>query len=195
MGAIRLGWLAAAVTVSLVATLAPGRAAADVKEWTIGVAPIYALTYVDARNPSGGGAALDVGFGISEALSLHASGFASWHPVSSTKTSTAGTIGVFGAMVGLTYTIDVIRIVPYFDVGIGVLGLRGDGGFGSGAAANKVADGSTAFGVEIGFGADYLLNRHVAIGLVARYHAFVTDITRVPVYLYVGPRLSFHFGG
>ncbi len=159
------------------------------------MAPTYALTYVDARNPSGGGGALDIGFGISEALSLHASGFVSWHPVSATKTNTAGTVGVFGAMVGLTYTIDVIRIVPYFDLGVGVLGLRGDGGFGSSAAANKVVDSSTAFGVEIGFGADYLLNRHLALGVVVRYHAFVTDITRIPVYLYVGPRLSFHFGG
>jgi opacity protein-like surface antigen len=179
----------------LALALSSGRAAADVKEWTVGVAPTYAISYVDERNPSGGGASLDLGFGISEALSLHASGFVSWHPTDKTKTNAAGTIGVFGAMVGLTYTIDIIRIVPYFDLGIGVLGLRGDAGFGSSPAANRVAASSTAFGVEVGFGAEYLINRHVAVGVVARYHAFVTDITRIPVYLYVGPRLSFHFGG
>ena len=38
-------------------------------------------------------------------------------------------------------------------------------------------------------------NCHWAIGVVVRYHAFLTDITRIPVYLFVGPRVTFRFGG
>ena len=52
---------------------------------------------------------------------------------------------------------------------------------------------STAFGVGVGFNLDYLLTRHVALGVVVRYHAFLTDITRIPVYLFVGPRVTFRF--
>ena len=54
---------------------------------------------------------------------------------------------------------------------------------------------STAFGVGVGLSLDYLLTRRVALGIVVRYHAFLTDITRIPVYLFVGPRVTFRFPG
>jgi hypothetical protein len=174
-----------------VVTLVPLLARADFKDWTISTWPAYALTYVDTRAPSGGGGGLQVGFGISEALTLEATGFMSWHPVDATKMTTAGTIGEFAGMVGLNYSLDVIRLVPSFDVAIGVLGLRGDAGFRDNAKANSVVPSSTAFGVGIGFNLDYLLTRRIAVGITVRYHAFLTDITRIPVYLYVGPRVTF----
>jgi hypothetical protein len=168
---------------------------AEVKEWTVSAWPAYALTYVDSRAPSGVGGGLEVGYGITEALTLEASGFMSWHPVAATKETAAGTIGEFSGMVGINYALDVIRLVPSFDAFVGVLGIRGSAGFRTGPAATSVVPASTAFGVGAGFNLDYLLTRHVAIGVIVRYHAFLTDITRIPVYLFVGPRVSIRFGG
>jgi hypothetical protein len=170
-------------------------ARADFKEWTVSVWPAYALTYVDSRAPSGAGGGMDLGFGITESLTLKATGFVSWHPVGMTKATSAGTIGEFSAMLGLGYALDVIRLVPSFDVAFGVLGIRGDAQFSTSAKANAVVAPSTAFGVELGFALDYALTRHVEVGAVVRYHAFLTDITRIPVYLYVGPRLTLRWGG
>jgi opacity protein-like surface antigen len=184
-----------ALLVAAWAALGPLRAEAERRQWLLAMTPGYSLVYVDGRSPSGGGGGFEVGYGLTEALSLRASGFLSWHAAEQTKTSPGGTIGAFSAMVGLNYTLDVIRLVPYFDVGIGLLGVRGDAGFHDSAVSNLVVPSSTAFGIELGFGIDYLLTRHVALGALVRYHAFLTDITRIPVYLYVGPRVSFRFGG
>ena len=188
------GGVLRALTVVLV-TLVPLAARADFRDWTVSAWPAYAVTYVDSRAPSGIGAGAEIGFGISESLTLKASGFVSWHPVAATKMTSAGTIGEFASMVGLSYSLDVIRLVPSFDAVIGLVGIRGDAGFGNGARANTVVPSSTALGVGLGFNLDYLLTRHVAVGIVVRYHAFVTDITRIPVYLFVGPRVTFRFHG
>ena len=111
------------------------------------------------RTANGGGFALDVGFGLSDALSLHASGNLSWHQADATKTQASGVLSGFTALLSLNYTLDVIRLVPSFDLGLGVIGLRGDAAFGS------------------------------------RYHVALTDADRLPMYLYTGPRVIFHFGG
>lgn len=179
----------------MIATLVPAAARADYKDWTLSLWPGYAITYVDARAPSGGGVGGQVGFGVTDALTLEASGFVSWHPVGASKTMAAGTIGEFAAMVGVNYSLDVIRLVPSFDLQLGVLGVRGDAGFHDTAKSNAVAASSTAFGLALGFGLDYLLTRRIALGVVVRYQAFLTDITRIPVYLFVGPRLTFRFPG
>jgi hypothetical protein len=188
------GGVMRAMAVAIV-TLVPLCAHAELKEWTISAWPAYAVTYVDSRAPSGVGGGLQVGFGITEALTLTASGFTSWHPVAETRNSAAGTIGEFAAMVGINYALDVIRLVPSFDLNVGLLGLRGDAAFRDTAKSNAVAATSNAFGIGLGFNLDYLVTRHVAVGVIVRYHAFVTDITRIPVYLFVGPRVTFRFGG
>jgi hypothetical protein len=176
-------------------TMVPLSARADFKEWTVSAWPAYAVTYVDSRAPSGVGGGAEVGFGITEALTLEASGFMSWHPVGATKMTAAGTIGEFSGMLGINYALDVIRLVPSFDVAVGLLGLRGSAGFADTPRSNQVVPSSTAFGVALGFNLDYLLTRHLSVGVTVRYHAFLTDITRIPVYLFVGPRVTFRFGG
>jgi hypothetical protein len=187
---------ATASCLALALCLLPAAPAhAEFKEWQVAAWPAYAVTYVDKRAPSGAGGGAEVGFGITESLTLKASGFLSWHPVSATKETSAGTIGEFAGMLGINYALDVIRLVPSFEAWVGVLGIRGDAGFRTGAKAQQVVPASTAFGIGVGFNLDYLVTRHVAVGLTVRYHAFVTDITRIPVYLFVGPRVSFRFGG
>jgi len=173
----------------------PTLAHAEFKEWQVSAWPAYAVTYVDSRAPNGVGGGMEVGFGVTESLTLKAMGFMSWHPTSATKDTAAGTIGEFAGMLGLNYALDVIRLVPSFDVALGVLGIRGDPGFATGARANAVVPASTAFGVGVGFNLDYLLTRHMSVGIILRYHAFLTDLTRVPVYFFVGPRVTVRFGG
>jgi hypothetical protein len=170
-----------------------GVARADFKEWTVSVAPSYAVAYVDARTAHGGGLWLDVDFGLSDALSLHATGFLNWHEGDATKTLEAGTLSAFGALIGITYTLDVIRLVPSFDISVGALGIRGDAAFGSQAEAARVLPPVTAFGASAGFALDYLWTRHVALGVAVHYQFFLTDPDRVPMYLLVGPRVQFRF--
>jgi hypothetical protein len=172
-------------------TVVPAAAHADYKDWTIALWPGYAVTYVDSRAPSGVGGGAEVGFGVTESLTLKASGFVSWHPVGATKMTASGTIGETAAMVGINYSLDVIRLVPSVDLDVGLLALRGDARFGDNAKSNAVAASSTAFGVGLGFNLDYLITRRISVGVVVRYHAFLTDLTRIPVYLFVGPRVTF----
>ncbi len=183
------------IAISLALVSAESTARADFKEWSFTFQPSYAVAYVDSRTANGGGGAASVGFGVHEALTLHLDGALSWHALDATKTNHSGTLSVYSALVGLTYTLDVIRLVPSFDVAVGAFGLRGSAGFGSGVAAQKVASASDEFAVRLGFAFDYLLTRHWAMGVAVYYLAPVTDISRIPVYLYVGPRVTFRLGG
>jgi hypothetical protein len=184
-----------ALVASAVTMVAPATARAEKKEWSFSAMGAYALTDVDSRSLSGGGGGLEVGYGVTESLTLQATGFSSWHPAAATKMTAKGTIGEFAGMLGLNYALDVIRLVPSFDASIGVLGIRGDAAFSTSAKANAVVPASTAFGVGLGFNLDYLITRHIAVGIIVRYHAFLTDVTRIPVYLFVGPRVTFRIGG
>src|SRR5438874_362139 len=83
-----------------------------------------------------------------------ASGFLGWHPVDATKSTAAGTIGEFATLIGVNYSLDVIRLVPSFDVQFGLLGIRGDAAFHDNARSNAVVSSSTAFGVGLGFSLD-----------------------------------------
>ncbi len=178
--------------VMLVAAAAPARA--DFKEWSFAITPAYSWVSVDTRSASGGGFAVDAGFGISESLTLRASGFLSWHAlpaVTGMMPAPGGNLGAFAAMLGLNYSLDVIRLVPSFDIWIGALGLRGSPDFGGGGPIAP----STAFGLAAGFNLDYLITRHWAVGVTLRYHALISDLSRIPAYLFVGPRVLFRFGG
>ena len=128
-----------------VATLVPLAAHADFKEWTVSAWPAYAVTYVDSRAPSGAGGGLEVGFGVTESLTLKASGFLSWHPVDDDQARPQPAPSASSrAMVGINYSLDVIRLVPSFDLNVGLLGLRGDAGFqrhAEGQCRGRVVDG------------------------------------------------------
>jgi Outer membrane protein beta-barrel domain len=183
---LRRAWLVCALVCGI-----PGRAGAEFKEWTVAVTPAYSVAYVDSRTAHGGGGGVEIGFGVSESLTLHASGFLSWQALGASKSEQRGTLSGYASMIGLTYTFDVLRLVPYFDLEVGMVGVRGNAAFG---ANDKVAKSADDFAFALGFGIDFLVTRHVAVGFLVRYHALFTDITRIPVYLFVGPRVSFRFG-
>ncbi|HEU4411491.1 MAG TPA: outer membrane beta-barrel protein [Polyangiaceae bacterium] len=86
------------------------------------------------------------------------------------------------AVVGVAYTLDVLRWVPYGGLFVGAARVAAGEGFGgalSGDAYRRVAlDAGAAAGL------DYQLTRAVAVGGVVRYHLAFTE-----------PRASLLFGG
>jgi hypothetical protein len=195
---VRVG-LAGLLGVALVS----GRAHANwPKEVTLAVTPAYAVAFVDSRTAQGGGFALDAGFGVSDTVSLHVTSALTWMHApavvpamgSMMKAVPAGTISGFLAMGGVNYTLDVIRLVPSFDLDVGVIGLRGGAQFSSSAQASQVLSPLTAFGLGLGFQLDYLVTRHLYVGAEVRYNIALTDINRLPTYLYAGPRVTVRFG-
>jgi len=178
----------------VVALLLCGQAHADWKDVSLSLTPAYFVTYVDSRTANGGGFAADVGLGLTDALSLHARSALSWQAVPATMKLPAGTLSGYTATLGLTYTLDVIRLVPAFDVSIGAMGLRGDATFGSTPRAVQVMKPVDAFGVSLGFLLDYLLTRHLSVVVEVRYNAYLTATDRVAMYLYAGPRVGFRWG-
>jgi len=142
-------------------------------------------------------------YGLTDALSLRLTGAYSRHDLpAGDKGVPGGALTAFHAGVGVSYAIDIVRLVPYFDLSVGLLGMTapplgpGKPAFASSSGC-ATPDVSTllCFGVEIGLGVDYLLTRRVALGVVVRYHAFVSNLNDIPIYLYAGPRVAIHFGG
>jgi hypothetical protein len=103
--------------------------------------------------------ALDLEYGLSDAWSLRVSVGTLSHPVPAVKdVSPAGSLRATSGLAGITYTFDVLRLVPYFETGIGVV-------YWSGAGIQDHA----ALAAELGVGADYLLTPRWALGGCAQY--------------------------
>jgi len=147
--------IAAAVGVILYAR--PARAVGE-DEWQVsarlggGNANGYPI------QPWGLAGALDVEYGFHEAFAARASVGVVSRPVKAVKNGPpAGTLQARTALVGATYTFDVIRLVPYMEFGIGLLAWDGPGA------------PRTSLGTELGLGADYLLTTRWACGASAQY--------------------------
>jgi hypothetical protein len=167
-------------------------ARAGEKEWQLALTPAFAMAQAGDGNGGtvnawGGGAGLDVAYGLNDAIAVRLTGAYSAHALDASAGGPAGVLSAFHAGAGITYAIDVLRLVPYFDLGVGLLGSLRPSAHGT--------DAIYGFGVEIGLGLDYLATRLVSVGFVVRYHAYLTDIQHIPNYLYAGPRIAFHFGG
>lgn len=181
--------VALAALALVAAALAGPTARADEKELILSVEPFFALATTSDQTSPGGGAALDVSYGITDALAIRATGAIAGHSLGKTMDfPAAGTLLAYHAGAGLTYTIDILRLVPYADFSIGLLGTSRPDGKGGQKTDNEL-------GIELGIGVDYLVNRRFAVGVVVRYHAFLTALNDLPSWLYVGPRVAIHFGG
>jgi len=150
-------------------------------EVALGGSLMYSVVKWDSRHPSGGGAALEATYGLTDWLSLRATALATVHaaPKDEDAGLPSGALTVGGGFVGVRYVFDVLRVVPFADIGIGALVARGAG---HGIRFD--------LGVDVGLGVDYLYSRRVTFGLAVRYHAFATDMGTLPVYLTVGPRVG-----
>ncbi len=163
-------------------------ARAEQRELQLGLQPVYGITYIDQRSPSGGGGNLQLSYGITDAVAVQLHGGLTAHPVEEDmdKKLPAGLLLTWHASVGVMYALDIVRIVPYFEASLGLLGVTTRTTAGSGTTLNA--------GAELGLGADYMLNRRWAVGVALRYHAFLTDLGRIPLYLTVGPRVVLRLG-
>ena len=65
--------------------------------------------------------------------------------------------------------------------------------FASDDASRAVVAPRNEAALGLGFQLHYLIKRYLAAGFVVRYHAVLTAIDKVPVYLYVGPEVTFRF--
>lgn len=145
----------------------PARAAGE-DEWQVSLRAGAAVARADGRHPAGGAVGAEVERGLDDAWALRAGVLSSFHPVSE-KAGTGlpgGTLVNLSGSAGLTYSLDVLRLVPWFQVGVAVMSQRG-----------AVLDGTTRLGLEGALGTTYLIDRHWGIGAVAIYQFLPVDLS------------------
>ena len=94
----------------------------------------------------GGVLRLEGQYGVTDGLALHATAGASWHGATAAR--------AVAVEAGVTYALDILRVVPFGEAGLCVLG---------------VAAGARGMGLQVGLGGEYLIDRHWALALVVRY--------------------------
>lgn len=121
---------------------------------------------------TGGMLSVDYERGVSDSLSFRTTGGAGLFHEGG-EWVWAGT-----AVVGLTYAFDVLRYVPYANLGAGVLVVGG-------AVARDLRPV-----LELGFGLDVLCSRTSSVGLVMRFESFASQ----SAYFTLGPRITWRWG-
>ena len=114
----------------------------------------------DGRHPWGSALGLDAEYGLADGWAVRASLEGQLISVSRNAQSAlpGGLLHTDAALVGVTYTIDVLRVVPYANLQLGVAQIGG-----------AVTQPITMFAAELGLGGDYFINRHLRAGLSAQY--------------------------
>ena len=174
---MRTAILLLAFAVSMAAARA-ARAAGE-HEWQVALRAGAGTVSVDNRKPWGIAGGLDVEYGITDAWAVRLSLEGSTHDVSKSNdmdTRPAGTIHTDAALLGLTYTFDVLRLVPYANLQAGVAQVRG-----------AVVTPQTLFAMELGVGADYFVNRHLTTGVSFHYLFEPADLFADPLNLGTNP--------
>jgi hypothetical protein len=135
-------------------------ASADEDDWQISGRAGLASVVVDGRDPMGLGLGAALQYGLDDAWAVRLSLAGAAHSVSSdmAKQLPGGTIWSYSAFAGLSYAMDVLRLLPTFEAGIGILGARG-------AVKNHLAN----LGAQLGLGADYLYTPRFSFGATAEY--------------------------
>jgi hypothetical protein len=140
----------------------PRRAvAAGEAEWELAGRTGIGTVNVDGRTTWGFVGAADLDYGLTDSWGLRASIATTVHSVEAagpTDMRPKGTIATGAALAGLTYTIDVLRLVPYADLQLGVLYIGG-----------AVVNPRAAFVTALGVGADYYVTRQWTTGVHFQY--------------------------
>jgi hypothetical protein len=103
---------------------------------------------------------LDVEYGLDDAWAVRGSLEGYSHSVSADAVNgiSAGTERLGAALVGVTYTVDVLRLVPYGEVQLGLAHIGG-----------PLAAPTTKLASELGIGGDYYVTRRLRAGLSFQY--------------------------
>ena len=136
------------------------RARADADDWQLSARTGIASVVVDHRDPLGERAAVDGQYGLDDAWAIRATGSLARMTVSANQQSglPGGTIWAYSGLVGLVYTMDVLRLLPTFEVSAAMLGETG-----------AVVRPHRALGLQAAIGADYLLRPRLSVGGIAEY--------------------------
>jgi Outer membrane protein beta-barrel domain len=148
------------VTVILFLVVLPYVASADEDDWQLSARAGVASVAVDGRDPLGVRVGLDGQYGLSDAWGLRLTGTFSRLDISEDKMAAlpGGAIWSYSAMASIVYAMDVLRLLPTFEVGLAMLGLNG-----------AVKTPHRAIGMQAALGADYLLGPRLSIGGIAEY--------------------------
>lgn len=127
----------------------------------------------DTRSAHGATLTLEYEHGLSDTLGLRFG--ASGGPFFRAK----GTAWAGAGTVGITYTWDVIQLVPYVSGSLGAI-VAGSGGIGTEVKPL----------LQLGVGVDWLRSRELSFGLAAQVEVYLADM----VYWSVGPRVTYRWG-
>lgn len=150
--------------VALLATLAlaltPAAAWGDEDDWEVSGRAGLSSVVVDGRDPLGVGLGVDLQYGLDDAWAARLSTHGARCGVTGDDAHNlpGGTIWSYSAFAGINYTMDVLRLLPTFEVGVGYMGLAG-----------AVRTPHRTFGIQVGIGAEYLLTPRFTVGAVAEY--------------------------
>ena len=161
----------AAVLLTLCAAQAP--VAASDGETAVSVFAGYARFSVPDYDLDGGGLGVDYERGFSEILSWRVSAGGSVHSAEDGMAYSAH------ATAGITYLFDVLKWVPYANLGVGAITITGDG-----------IDREVHPLIELGFGIDRLASRTFSYGVQVRVESFITNTAFVTG----GVRLTWRWG-
>ena len=136
------------------------------------------------------GAQLDATYGLTDQFNLMVELNASSHSVSvEGGGALPNRLGVWTATTGLSYTLDVLQIVPYGGVLLGASRVSSGDGFGSAFTGS----GDMTFDAALALGADYQVTRSFAVGLALRGHALIRT-EQVGVYSVAIVRAEYTWG-
>jgi hypothetical protein len=143
--------------------LVTGAAAADEPgQWVAAAGMGGAVMEIDGRWRPGFQAGAEARLGLAPAWALrgavHHSAHPDWGAVAVSSPRPIGTIRATTAALGLVYAWDVLRVVPFGELGLAVSRLGGG-----------VRQPGTFLGPQLGAGASYLLDRRWALAGVLRY--------------------------
>jgi hypothetical protein len=151
--------LAALASLLLVATWLP-LAHADDEDWQVAArAGISGIT-LEGRDELGPRLAVDGTYGLSDAWAIRLTASGSRHGVSQdvARGLPGGAVFGYSAFGGLSYTMDILRLLPSFEMGLGVLGVTG-----------ALKEPRRALGMQAAIAADYLVTPRWSIGGIAEY--------------------------
>jgi opacity protein-like surface antigen len=153
--------------------------AAGEREWQVALRAGAGTVSVDGRKPWGLAGGLDVDYGLTDSWALRLSFEGSTHDVSKSNdmdTRPVGTLHTDAALIGLTYTFDVLRLIPYADLQVGFAQVSG-----------AVVTPQSLLAMELGAGADYFVNRHLTAGISFHYLFEPADLLSDPLNLGTNP--------
>lgn len=157
------------ISLVLMFLAAPVRAA-GANEWQLSLRAGIGVVNVGS-DPWGVAGGVDVEYGLTDAWALRGSLEGSTRSLSADKQAgtAAGSEHMDAALVGITYTIDVLRLVPYATLLFGVAQIGG-----------PLAPPVTMFASELGLGGDYYLTRQLRAGLSFQYLYRPQDLLQNP---------------